>query len=62
MQGLSEAYTNGSLLTDPGIWYTGGAIGQTRYFSRFLALQIKADVEGMPFQPYKKTPGEPKLV
>jgi hypothetical protein len=40
----------------------GGTIGQARYMSRFLALQIKADVEGVPFQPYTKTPGEPELV
>jgi hypothetical protein len=40
----------------------GGTIGQARYMSRFLALQIKADVEGVPFQPYTKTPGEPGLV
>ena len=40
----------------------GGSIGQARYMSRFLALQIKADVEGVPFQPYTKTPGVPKLV
>jgi hypothetical protein len=38
----------------------GGTIGQARYMSRFLALQIKADVEGVPFQPYTKTPGEPE--
>ncbi|KAK5166750.1 hypothetical protein LTR04_000461 [Oleoguttula sp. CCFEE 6159] len=42
----------------PGIWYTGGGMNQARYFSRFLALQIKADLEGMPLQPYTKTPGQ----
>ena len=62
MQGIGEVCTNGSFLTDPGIWYMGGTIGLTRYMSRFLALQIKADVEGVPFQPYTKTPGEPELV
>ncbi|KIM92618.1 hypothetical protein OIDMADRAFT_185081 [Oidiodendron maius Zn] len=40
----------------PGIWYTGGSIAQARYFSRFLALQIKADVEGVPLERYTKTP------
>ncbi|KAK4985615.1 hypothetical protein LTR66_008118 [Elasticomyces elasticus] len=43
---------------DPGIWYTGGGMNQARYFSRFLALQIKADLEGMPFEPYTKMPGQ----
>jgi hypothetical protein len=55
VQGVSEVYTNGPFLTDPGIWYMGGSIGQARYMSRFLALQIKADVEGVPFQPYEDT-------
>ncbi|KAJ5620688.1 hypothetical protein N7510_004672 [Penicillium lagena] len=40
----------------PGIWYTGGAIGHARYFSRFVALQIKADVANVPLQQYHKTP------
>ncbi|CAL5871166.1 uncharacterized protein PFLUO_LOCUS5413 [Penicillium psychrofluorescens] len=40
----------------PGIWYTGGAIGHARYFSRFVALQIKADVANTPLQQYHKTP------
>ena len=62
VQGISEVYTNGPFLTDPGIWYMGGTIGQARYMSRFLALQIKADVEGVPFRPYTKTPGEPELM
>ena len=41
---------------DPGIWFTGGDIGIGRFYSRFLALQIKADLEGKPFQIYSKTP------
>ncbi|KAH8797266.1 hypothetical protein F5884DRAFT_254874 [Xylogone sp. PMI_703] len=36
----------------PGIWYHGGTIGHARYFSRFLALQIKADIEGIPLPLY----------
>jgi hypothetical protein len=43
---------------DPRIWYAGGDIGQARYMSRFLVLQIKVDIEGVPFQPYTKTLGE----
>ncbi|KAF2429003.1 FAD/NAD(P)-binding domain-containing protein [Tothia fuscella] len=40
----------------PGIWFTGGNVGLARFFSRFLALQIAADVKGMPLQVYSKTP------
>jgi hypothetical protein len=35
---------------------TGGNIGLSRYYSRFLALQIKADLEGAPFKIYDRTP------
>ncbi|KAM5382928.1 hypothetical protein BFJ70_g13532 [Fusarium oxysporum] len=38
----------------PNIWYCPGDIGTSRFFSRFLALQIKAEVEGTPFRPYDK--------
>ncbi|KIW56390.1 hypothetical protein PV05_05055 [Exophiala xenobiotica] len=40
----------------PGFWYTGGAIGQARYMSRFIALQIKAKCLGTPLPIYQKTP------
>ncbi|CAK7273883.1 hypothetical protein SEPCBS57363_005877 [Sporothrix epigloea] len=34
----------------PGYWYAGGSLGLARYFSRLLALQIKAQDEGlMPY-------------
>jgi hypothetical protein len=36
----------------PGLWYTGGTIGHARYFSRFVALQIKADSMGTPLPVY----------
>ena len=36
--------------------FTGGNIGLARYYSRFLALQIKADLAGKPLQVYSKTP------
>ncbi|OCT44725.1 Flavin-binding monooxygenase-like family protein [Cladophialophora carrionii] len=39
-----------------GLWYMGGGCGHARYFSRFVALQIKADVEGKPLKIYKDTP------
>ncbi|KAH7145364.1 flavin-containing monooxygenase [Dactylonectria estremocensis] len=38
----------------PNIWYCPGDIGTSRFFSRFLALQIKADVEETPFVPYDR--------
>ncbi|EXM15812.1 FAD/NAD(P)-binding domain superfamily [Fusarium oxysporum f. sp. vasinfectum] len=40
----------------PGMWYTGGGVCIARFYSRFLALQIKADLAGVPFEPYRKTP------
>ncbi|RYO85582.1 hypothetical protein DL763_007048 [Monosporascus cannonballus] len=38
----------------PGLWYIGGGMGHSRYYSRFLALQIKADVMGTPFPVYSR--------
>ncbi|KAE9992645.1 hypothetical protein Vi05172_g11959 [Venturia inaequalis] len=38
----------------PGIWFTGGNLMLARFFSRFLALQIAADVKGVPLQVYGK--------
>jgi len=40
----------------PAMWYHGGTIGQARYYSRFLALQIKAKLLGMPLSLYEETP------
>lgn len=31
----------------PGFWFHGGNLAMCRYFSRILALQIKADLEGL---------------
>jgi hypothetical protein len=33
---------------DPALWYTGHGYAHSRYYSRFLAMRIKADVEGRP--------------
>ena len=44
------------LRKDPALWYHGGTIGQARYFSRFIALQIKAKLMGTPLPLYQKTP------
>jgi hypothetical protein len=38
----------------PGIWFTGGNVMLARFFSRFLALQIAADLKGMPLQVWNK--------
>ncbi|KAG8626012.1 hypothetical protein KVT40_006413 [Elsinoe batatas] len=42
-------------IVDPNIWYLGGGTGHARFYSRFLALQILADVAGTPFVPYSRT-------
>lgn len=39
-------------IPEPGLWYLGGALGHARYYSRFIALSIKADELGMPFPVY----------
>ncbi|KAK5048976.1 hypothetical protein LTR84_005398 [Exophiala bonariae] len=36
----------------PGLWYMGGTIGHARYFSRYVALQIKAQLLGTPLPCY----------
>ncbi|KAF7188752.1 putative indole-3-pyruvate monooxygenase YUCCA8 [Pseudocercospora fuligena] len=36
-----------------GIWYTGHGFAHARYYSRFVAMQIKADVMGRPFEAYE---------
>ncbi|KAF2095625.1 FAD/NAD(P)-binding domain-containing protein [Rhizodiscina lignyota] len=40
----------------PGIWYAGGGISTTRFYSRFLALQIQADLAGTPLPVYYDDP------
>ncbi|EOD43906.1 putative flavin-containing monooxygenase protein [Neofusicoccum parvum UCRNP2] len=40
----------------PAFWYHGGALGQARYYARFIALQIKAKVLGTPLPVYNDTP------
>ncbi|KAG7071325.1 Flavin-containing monooxygenase [Colletotrichum scovillei] len=37
----------------PGMWFTGGTIGHARFFGRFIALQIKADIIGYPFRRFE---------
>lgn len=38
----------------PGVWFLGGRIGFARYYSRFVALQIKAALMGPPLEVYDK--------
>lgn len=38
--------------TDPAMWYHGGDQAQARYFSRFIAISIKASVMGLPLPVY----------
>lgn len=38
--------------TDPGMWCIGGTIPGSRYYSRHVALQIKAQVMGSPLPVY----------
>lgn len=40
------------IATDPHMFYIGGTLGHARYFSRFLAIQIKADLMGVPLEVY----------
>lgn len=41
-----------TIIPEPGMWYLGGALGHARYYSRFIALSIKADELGIPFPVY----------
>ncbi|MDX8141973.1 NAD(P)/FAD-dependent oxidoreductase [Lentzea sp. BCCO 10_0061] len=36
----------------PGLWFHGGNLHQSRYYSHFLALQLKARFEGLPAPVY----------
>lgn len=54
--GLLTAEVLEAMLTrsiEKGMWYVGGDQSQCRYFSRFGALSIKADVMGKPLQIYE---------
>ncbi|OCL07499.1 putative flavin-containing monooxygenase [Glonium stellatum] len=37
-------------LSYPGLWFMGGDCSMARFYSRFVALQIKACLEGQPFK------------
>ncbi|PGH12145.1 hypothetical protein AJ79_04439 [Helicocarpus griseus UAMH5409] len=40
----------------PALWYMGGPLGHSRFFSRFVSLQIKAELSGTPLIRYSRTP------
>jgi hypothetical protein len=40
------------LSAEPGLWYLGGALGHARYYSRYIALSIKAHELGTPIPVY----------
>jgi hypothetical protein len=48
-----SSLTSPPFLADPGVWFTGGDIGIARYYGRFIALQIKAQLMGAPLQVYE---------
>jgi hypothetical protein len=48
-----SSLTSPPFLADPGVWFTGGDIGIARYYGRFIALQIKAQLMGTPLQVYE---------
>jgi hypothetical protein len=37
------------MFIEPGLWYIGGGINHARFYSRFIAMQIKAALEGKSF-------------
>jgi putative flavoprotein involved in K+ transport len=45
----------------PGLWFHGGNLAQSRFYSRFLALQLKARYAGLPIKVYAPAPTEPAL-
>lgn len=39
-----------------GLWFHGGNLAQSRHYSRYLALQLKARLEGLPTPVYGRAP------
>ena len=39
-----------------GLWFHGGNLHQSRHYSQFLALQLKARYEGIPTPVYAQAP------
>ena len=45
------------MIKDGRIWFISGTTIHSRYYSRFIALHIKADVLGTPVPVYRDIPG-----
>ena len=45
----------------PGLWFQGGNLMQSRFHSLHLALQIKARTEHLPIRVYRAAHGEPRI-
>jgi len=55
--------TSLTLFLDKNFWFCFGDLANVRFFSRFIALQVKADLAGVPFKPYiaNRPKWEPKV-
>ncbi|KAF9734280.1 hypothetical protein PMIN06_003040 [Paraphaeosphaeria minitans] len=40
----------------PKLWYTGHGFAHARYYSRFVAMHIRAELDGRPLETYTETP------
>ena len=49
-----EVATN--CVVDPALWYTGHGFAHARYYSRFVAMHIRADLDGKAIDMYTETP------
>ena len=47
-------YLTNLAFADPGLFFTGGGVNHARFFARFVALQIQADILGTPLRTYNK--------
>ena len=45
-----------------GLWFHGGNLAQSRHYSLYLALQLKARMEGLPTPVYGQGAGAPQGV
>ncbi len=45
-----------------GLWFHGGNLAQSRHYSRYLALQLKARLEGLPTPVYARRRPSLRLV
>jgi putative flavoprotein involved in K+ transport len=50
--GRASSATCGSRRSRKALWFHGGNLHQSRHYSQFLALQLKARMEGIPTPVY----------